>query len=144
MYLLRHLCVRKLLPKKSTLQITYTRKKLSSQFNIKDKTNFEHQHNLIYHVNCSLPICKDNYIGESSCRIHECIKNHSGRDHKLHMLKHCIEKHYDNVTQENFKIIAKNFKNNKWKQKISESLWIKDLCPTLNAQDKSVLLKLFN
>ena len=26
---------------------------------------------------------------------------------------HSIEKHHDNVTQENFKIIAKNFKNNK-------------------------------
>ena len=43
-----------------------------------------------------------------------------------------------------FKNIAKNFKNNKWKRKISESLWIKDLRPTLNAQDKSVSLKLFN
>ena len=60
------------------------------------------------------------------------------------MLKDSIEKHHDNVTQENFKIIAKNFKNNKWKQKISESLWIKDLRPILNTQDKSVPLKLFN
>ena len=39
--------VRELLPKKSTLQVMYTGKKLSSQINIKDKTNFEHQHNLI-------------------------------------------------------------------------------------------------
>ena len=45
-------CVRKQLPKKSTLQITYTGKKVSSQFNIKDKIFFEHQHDLIYHVNC--------------------------------------------------------------------------------------------
>lgn len=43
--------VRKLLFKKSTLEITYTREKLSSQFNIK-KTNFEHQHDMIHHVNC--------------------------------------------------------------------------------------------
>ena len=52
--------VRKLLPKKSTLQITYTGKKLSSQFNMKDKTNFEHQHDLIYHVNCLIPTFEDN------------------------------------------------------------------------------------
>ena len=44
--------VRKLIPKKSTLPITYTGKKLSSQFNIKGNTNFEHRYDLIYHVNC--------------------------------------------------------------------------------------------
>ena len=107
--------VRELPPKKSTLQIMYTGKKLSSQFNIKDKTNFKHQHDLIYHVNCSLPTCEDNYIGETARGIHEHVENHNGRDHKLHMLKHSIEKHHDNATQENFKIIARNFKNNKWK-----------------------------
>ena len=107
--------VRKLLPKKLTLQITYTGKKLSSQFNIKNKTNFVRQHDLIYHVNCPLPTCKDNYIGETARRIREPIKDHNGRDHKSHMLKYSIEKHHDNVTQENFKIITKNFKNNKWK-----------------------------
>ena len=97
---------RNLLPKKPTLQITYTGKKISSQFNIKDKTNFEHQHDLIYYVNCPIPTCGDNYIGETARRIHECIKDHNGRNHKSHMLKHSIEKHHDNVAQENFKIIA--------------------------------------
>ena len=38
----------------------------------------------------------------------------------------------------------KNFENNEWKRKISESFWIKDLRPTLNAQDISVPLKLYN
>ena len=57
--------VRKLLPKKSTLQITYTGKKLCSQFNIKDKTNFKYQHGLIYYVNCPTPPCEDKYIGET-------------------------------------------------------------------------------
>ena len=82
--------VRKLLPKKSRLQITYTGKKLSSQFNIRDKTNFEHQHDLIYHVNCPIPALEDIYIGETARCIHECIKDHKGRDHKSHMLKHRI------------------------------------------------------
>ena len=136
--------VRKLLPKKSTLRITYTGKKISSQFNIKEKTNFEHQHDLIYHVNCPLPTCEENYIGETARHIHECIKDHNGRDHKSHMLKHSIEKHLDNMTEESFKITAKNFKITKWKRKISESFWIRDLRPSLNAQDKSVPLNLFN
>ena len=49
--------VRKLLPKKSALQIAHTGKKLSPQLNIKDKTNSEHQQDLIYHVKCPLPTC---------------------------------------------------------------------------------------
>ena len=84
--------VRKILPKKTTLQITCTGKKLSSQFNIKEKTNFEDQHDLIYHVNCPIPTCEDNYIGETARRINERIKDHNRRDHKWHMLKQRIEK----------------------------------------------------
>ena len=34
----------------------------------------------------------------------------------------------------NFKIMDMNFSNNKKKRKIAESLWIKDLRPTLNVQ----------
>ena len=87
--------VSKLLPKKSTPQITYTGKKLSSQFNIKNNTNFEHQHGLIYHVKCSVLTCEENYTGETLQCIHESIKDLSGRDHMLHMLKHSLEKHHD-------------------------------------------------
>ena len=60
-------------------------------------------------MNCPLPISEDIYISETSHCIHERIKHHNGRYNKAHMLKHSIEKHRDNVTQENFKIIAKNF-----------------------------------
>ena len=94
-------------------------------------------------MNCPIPKYEDNYIGEGACRIHERIKDHNGRYHKSYMLKHSIEKHHAHGTQKNFKITAKNFKN-KWKRKILESLWIKDLRATLNSQDKSVPLKLFN
>ena len=73
-------------------------------------------------MNCPIPTCEDKYISETARRIHGNIKDQNGRDHKSHMLKHSIEEHNENVTRENFKIIAKNFKNNKWKQKISKSL----------------------
>ena len=95
-------------------------------------------------MNFSIPTCGDIYIGVTARCIHDSIKDYNVRDHKSHMLKHSIDKHHDNVAQENFKTIAKNFKNNKWKRKISESLWIKDLGPNLNAQEKSVPLKLFS
>ena len=78
-------------------------------------------------MTCLIQISKDNYAGETARGTHEHIKDHNGKDHNLHMLKHNIEKNHENVNQEKFKIIAKNFKGNKWKGKLSESLWIKDL-----------------
>lgn len=60
--------LRKLISKKSTLQITCTGKKLSFQFNIKDKTNFEYQHDLIYHINCPIAARDDNCIVETACQ----------------------------------------------------------------------------
>ena len=59
-------------------------------------------------MNCPIPACKDNYIGETAHHKNERIKDYNERDHKLHMLKHSIEEHHGNVTQENFKIIGKN------------------------------------
>ena len=60
------------------------------------------------------------------------------------MLKHNIETSHTDVNTANFKVIDMNFNNNKRKRKIVESLWIKHLRPTLNVQEKSISLKLFN
>ena len=45
--------VSKLLLEHTKLEITFTGKKLSSCFSIKDEANFEHQHDLIYYVHCT-------------------------------------------------------------------------------------------
>lgn len=102
--------VRKVHPNQSTLEITDTGNKLSSQFDIKDKLNFEHQHDLIYHANCPIPTCEENYIIETTHHLHEPMKDHNGRYHKSHILKNTFEKYDYNVAPENFKIIAKKFK----------------------------------
>ena len=60
------------------------------------------------------------------------------------MVKYNIETPHTDVNTADFKIINMNFSNNKRKRKIAESLWIKDLRPTLNVQEKSIPLKLFN
>ena len=88
---------------------------------------------------CPELTCINNYVGESARRIREKIKDHNGRDHT----SHSIEKLHKNVNTIDFKIIDKNFHNNKRKRKIAETLWIKDLRPTLNTQEKSIQLKLF-
>ena len=108
------------------------------------KISFEHQDYLIHYVNCTEPSCDDNYIGKTGRRIIERIKDHGYRDYASHMVKHNIETSHTNVNTANFKIIDMNFSNNKRKRKIAESLWIKDLRPTLNVQEKSIPLKLFN
>ena len=136
--------VSKLLPEHTKLEITFTGKKLNSCFSIKDKTKFEHQHDLVYYVNCTESSCRDNYVGETGRRIIERIKDHSGRDHASHMVKHNIETSHTDVNTANLKINDMNFSNNKRKRKIAESLWIKDLRPTLNVQEKSIPLKLSN
>ena len=136
--------VNKILSKNVKVQTAFTEKRLGSCFKTKDRAKFEHQHNLIYQVKCSAENCSDEYIGESARRIIERVKDHGGRDTKSHVLKHSSEKEYVEVTQEDFKIIGSNFKNNRLKRKIAEALLIKQKRPSLNAQDQSVELKLLN
>ena len=57
--------VHKLLPKTVNTQIMYTGRKLSTCFQIKDKSKFDHQHDLVYHAKCPSELCNKNYIGES-------------------------------------------------------------------------------
>ena len=75
-----------LLPEHKKLEVTFTGKKLNSCFSLKDKTSFEHQHDLVYYVNCTEPSCRDNYVGETGRRIKQRIKDRSSRDHASHMV----------------------------------------------------------
>ena len=85
-------CVNKLLPKNTKIEITFKSTKLSSYFNVKDKVDFEHNHNLIYHMECPEQGCISDFVGESARRMTERTKDHSCRDHISHVLKHSIEK----------------------------------------------------
>ena len=136
--------ISKLLPPKINTQVAYTGKKISTRFNVKDESKFEHQHYVVYYADCPNEKCRENYIGESSRRISERIKDHNGRDLKSHIWRHSVESGHANVGYEAFKIIAKNFNNNHQKRTIAEPLLINEKGPTLNTHNKSVPLKLFN
>ena len=125
-------------------QIAYAGRKLSTYFQIKHKSKFNHQHGLVYHAKCPSELCNKIYIGESGRRIEERVKDRNGRDHNLHILKHSLETEHENVKRSNFSIISENFNGNKRKQKIAKLLLIKQLRPTISIHDKSVPLKLFN
>ena len=117
--------VNKILSKNVKVQTAFTKKRLSSCFKTKDRAKFEHQHNLIYQVKCSVENCSDEYIGESARRIIERVKDHGKRDTKSHFLKHSSKKEHIEVTQEDFKIIGRNFKNNRLKRKMPEASLMK-------------------
>ena len=112
----------KLLPEHTKLEITLTGKKRNSCLSIKDKTKLEHEHDLVYYANCTEPSCRDNYVGETSLRITEGMKDHSGRDHALHMVKHNLETSYNDINTPDLRIIDINFSNDERKRKIAESL----------------------
>ena len=134
----------KLLPPGIKTQLAYTGKKLSTCFNIKTQSKFEHQHDVVYFADCPNEKCRKNYIDKSCRRISKLIKDHNDRDLKSYILRHSVESGHVNVSYEDFKIKAKNLNFNHWKCKISESLLIKEKQPTLNTHDKLVPLTLFN
>ena len=101
------------------MKVMFRSTKMSSCFNVKDKIYLEY-------TKCPETTCIDDYVGEKARRITERIKDHSGRDHILHVLKHSVEKPHKNVNTIDLKIIDKNFHSNKRKQQIAEALWIKD------------------
>ena len=80
------------------VQTALTGKRLSSCFKTKDRTKFEHQHNIIYQVKCSVENCPDDYIGELAMRIIEIVKDHGGKDMKLHVLKQSRDEEHAEVT----------------------------------------------
>ena len=112
--------VNKILPEHVKVQTAFAGKRQSSCFKTKDRTKFEHWHDIIYQVKCSAENCSNDYIGESARRIIERVKDHGGRDTKSHVLKHNSEKEHVEVTQEGLKIIGSKFKNNRLKRKIAD------------------------
>ena len=132
------------LPKGHTTKIIYSGKKLGSYFNIKDQTKIQHQNDLIYYTECPENDCLENYVGETERRLQERVDEHGGKDNKSHVLKYTYESGHKGVSINDFKALIKGFKNHKMKRKISEALFIKKIQPTLNKQENSVSLILFN
>ena len=114
---------------------------MSSQFSIKDKVENQHQHNVVYEATC--PECPATYIGETGRRISERITEHASKDKNSHLLRHSKDNGHKPIDMNNVKIIGSNYKNY-FKRKISEALFIKQKTPSLNVQDMSIPLHLFN
>ena len=103
------------------ISTTYKSRTLGTCFAVKDKTKFEHIHNVVYHSTCPNKKCVSHYAGQTKCRIGKRAMEHRETD----------------------KIIGKGYKTD-FKRKISESIHVKKLKPDLNVQKDSYKLSLFN
>ena len=129
--------------KKVTMRAIYRARKLGSNFNIKDKIAFQHQHNVVYHAECPNKKCKSHYTGETKCRIDKRGNQHRGNDKQSHLFKHASRTRHKKVNTTSFKILGRGYRSD-FSRKISESLFIKKLKPDLNVQKDSYKLSLFN
>ena len=136
--------LKSVIPANNTCKIIYTGTKLASKFNIKDKISKEHKHDLIYKAQCLDLNCDETYIGEIGRRFSERIVVHSGRNDNSHLYEHAEKTRHENVNIDHFEILSNGYKNNKFKRKLAVALYINSERPTLNIQEQSVLLKLFN
>ena len=136
--------MRKNLPSNVKPRIAFTGIKVGISFQIKDKTEMKHNHDIVYYNECQEKHCNESYIGETGKRISERIIDHAGRNSNSCVYKNCIETGHRSPDINDFKIIGSKFRKNVFKRKIAETLLIKQLNPTLNKQGKSIELNLFN
>ena len=132
----------KILPQDVEPEFIYTGTKWSAKFQIKEKTKDEQKHDLVYYGKC--PEYDESYVGETGTRLQDRVDEHSEKDSKSNILRHSYQENHKNVSRNNFQILGNGYKKMKFKRKLFEALYIKELRPSLNAQETSVALKLFN
>ena len=64
--------------------------KLGSDFNIKDSSKLEHQHDLTYLTQCPELNCNETYLGETARRLRERALDHAGKDKKSNMIENIV------------------------------------------------------
>ena len=72
------------------------------------------------------------------------MKDHNGRDRNSNLFKHSVESRHDPVLKNDFRIIGKGYRKNTGRTKIDEAPFIKEMKLSLNIQEKSIKLELFN
>ena len=84
---------------------------------------------------------QNDYVGETDRRSIERIIDHNRLDRKLQLLKHARDENHTHVWEQDFKILGSNYQSS-IQRKIRESLFIRQLTPTLNQKEKSFPLHL--
>ena len=114
---------------KHDIRIILTDTKLSFHVNIKDDTNKQHKHDFVYSSRCRSTDCNDSYIGEAARRLSERVIDHSGRDTKSYIVRHCLNSIHGTLNIENFKVLNMGYSNDTYKRRISEALFESSISP---------------
>ena len=123
--------------------ISHKSTNLFTKFPVKDKTDFQRKYNVVYYGKCPNDGYQDEYVEETKRCIVEKIKDHNNKDSSSNLLKHVPENGHTHVWENDFQILGNNYQSH-FKRKISESLFIRQLEPTSNVNEKSITLHLFN
>ena len=128
----------------SELRISFKCCKVGSFFRVKDRIPDLRNSGCIYHISCGDQACGDNYIGESKLRLCDRFKKHVNADYfkefsSIH--DHCKTASHKLPDQSHLKVL--HVESAWYRRKIMESLFIKDLQPTLNRNVQSYNLQLF-
>ena len=113
--------MRRMLPNNVKPRIEFTGRMVGTSFQIKDKTEMKHNHDIVYYNECQEEQCNESNISETGRRIGERIIDHAGRDSKSYVYKHCIETGHRSPGINDFKIIGGNFRENVFKHEIAEA-----------------------
>ena len=113
-------------------------------FQNEDKTKDQHKRDLVYYSKCPELTSNEDYLGETGRTVIERSADHCGKDKQSHQLRYALNNNHKTVDLKDFKIIDSTYHNNRFKRKISEALSVKQYKPSLNTQEQSLQLKLFN
>ena len=97
------------------MALVFTGTKLSTKFNIKDKTSKKHQDDLTY---------SEEYNSETGRRLIERVHEYSDKDVNSHVFKHSIEIDHPTVTVNDFRVLKTGYRQKKFRRKLSETLFI--------------------
>ena len=130
------------IPENIRPKVLYKGTKLSTFFSTKDRIKDMHCSNLVYEYRGSGGELRDDYIGETKCRLGTRIQQHQRSDKESAIYQNYTNKNIDPPDPKDFSILAKNY-NNRMKRRIAESLYIKEMKPSLNIQKDAYQLRLF-
>ena len=134
--------LRKKIPEKIRPKIVYKGTKLSTFFSTKDKVKEMHCTKLVYYYKGSGGEERDDYVGETKCRMGKRTQQHQRSDKESAIYQNYTNRNIDPPDPKDFSILGKNY-NNRTKRRIAESLFIKEIHPKLNVQKDSYQLRLF-
>ena len=121
----------KILPDKDKATLVYIGTKLGSNFDIKDITEKEYKHDLVYSVKCPEKTCNETYNGETGERLIERVSKHRGKDKNSHVYQHSVNSNHSLVTLADFTILNLGYKHTSSKGRFRRLCLLKTIDLTL-------------